>query len=133
MATLDGTDDIFDSRDVEERLDALDVEIADEEERSTTDEWNLDDHDNLLALRDERAELAALRDEFDHRDFADGITLISDDYFEDYARELADDLGAINSDVSWPLMYIDWEAAADSLKMDYLSVTFQGTEYWGRA
>ena len=46
----------------------------------------------------------------------DGFTLIRDTYFEDYAEELADDLGLINRDASWPNSCIDWERAARELR-----------------
>lgn len=61
-----------------------------------------------------------------------GATLIRDDYFEDYARELAKDIGAISGDEAWPCTCIDWEQAADELKQDYTCVDFAGTEYWVR-
>ena len=59
-------------------------------------------------------------------------SMIADSYFEDYARELADDIGAINRNATWPVCHIDWEAAADSLKQDYASITYGGVEYWYR-
>lgn len=55
-------------------------------------------------------------------------TLIADDDFEDYARELAEDIGAAPS-VGWPGSYIDWEAAADALRQDYTTVEYDGTTY----
>lgn len=61
-----------------------------------------------------------------------GATVIRDDYFEDYARRLADDLGCIADDVSWPSCHIDWEAAAESLQQDYTSFTFGGYDWWVR-
>ena len=60
------------------------------------------------------------------------LTLIADDYFETYAQELAEDIGAIGRDASWPLSYIDWTAAADALKLDYFVVEFAGQDYWTR-
>ncbi len=60
----------------------------------------------------------------------DGAQLISDNYFEEYARELAEDIGAINRNMSWPLTCIDWEQAAKELQYDYSSVDFDGAEYW---
>lgn len=57
-------------------------------------------------------------------------TLIPEDEFEDYARDLAADIGAIDSDAGWPLSYIDWSAAADALQSDYTPITYQGTTYW---
>ena len=53
--------------------------------------------------------------------------LIEADRFEDYARELAGDLGVIDGrHNAWPTNFIDWEAAADSLRLDYTEVTFEG-------
>lgn len=60
-------------------------------------------------------------------------TLIADDYFQDYARELAEEIGAIPSDYSWPASHIDWKAAADALRMDYTNYTYGGVQYWGRS
>ena len=41
---------------------------------------------------------------------------------EDFAQELADDLGVIPSEYSWPTSCIDWEQAARELFMgDYFS------------
>lgn len=38
---------------------------------------------------------------------------------EDFAQELAEDIGAIPDDAAWPNSYIDWERAARDLFMDY--------------
>jgi len=56
-------------------------------------------------------------------------TLIPDDEFEDYAQELAEDIGAIDDDAGWPANHIDWEAAADALRMDYTTIAFKGDDY----
>ena len=37
----------------------------------------------------------------------------------EFAQELADQLGAVNADSSWPNYCIDWEYAARDLMMDY--------------
>lgn len=66
-------------------------------------------------------------------DYSHGETIIRDSYFVEFAEQLADDIGAINSDAKWPLNHIDWEAAADSLKVDYMSAEWDGVEYWMRA
>lgn len=87
--------------------------------------WDEDEAEELrvlLALQEE-AEGSA--------DWTHGETLIRDSYFEDYARELAEDIGAVPKD-RWPCSHIDWEAAADDLKQDYMSVDFDGVEYWIR-
>lgn len=38
---------------------------------------------------------------------------------EDFAQEMADQLGYLNKDMSWPYTCIDWERAARDLMMDY--------------
>jgi len=60
-------------------------------------------------------------------------TLILESEFEDYARELADDIGAIPADADWPAYCIDWERAARDLSMDYSLYTYQGQDYYNRA
>jgi len=40
---------------------------------------------------------------------------------EDFARQLAEDIGAINNNASWPNNCIDWEFAAKELMHDYSS------------
>ena len=58
-----------------------------------------------------------------------GAIFIDEDYFEDYARELAYDIGAIDSDTAWPCTHIDWDAAASELRMDYTEVEYEGNTY----
>jgi hypothetical protein len=58
--------------------------------------------------------------------------MINDSYFEDYARELAEDIGAINKSYGWPNYCIDWARAARELKIDYTSVDVNGETYWFR-
>jgi vacuolar-type H+-ATPase subunit I/STV1 len=100
-----------------------DAEIDLESARRDLDEWEADNQDELDALSN-------LRDEFDHRSWRDGITLIPEDDFEDYARDLAEDLhGSDIRNASWPFDCIDWEQAADALRMDYSSVDYEGVTY----
>lgn len=58
---------------------------------------------------------------------------IPEDEFEDYAEQLAEDIGAIDREARWPLNRIDWEAAAEDLKVDYTEFDFDGTTYLVRA
>lgn len=46
-------------------------------------------------------------------------TAIHARYFETYAQELAEDIGAVDSDAGWPGRHIDWTAAARELAYDY--------------
>lgn len=78
----------------------------------------------------ELADLKALAEQCeDAPDWLYGATLIRESYFESYAQELAEDIGAINSDAQWPTCHIDWKAAAEALKMDYSEVEFDGVTY----
>ena len=62
-------------------------------------------------------------------DWLYGATLIRDTYFKEYAQELAEDIGAVDSDAAWPMNCIDWDAAADALRQDYTEVEFDGETY----
>ena len=57
-------------------------------------------------------------------------TMIPASDFEAYAKELAEDIGAIGRDAQWPVYCIDWERAARELQMDYASVQVNGTTYY---
>lgn len=76
----------------------------------------------LLKLQEEAEPYAA--------DWTYGETLIRDSYFKQYAEELADDIGAIDRNATWPLSCIDWDEAARQLQQDYTSVDFDGVTYW---
>lgn len=66
-------------------------------------------------------------------DWEYGALLIHEDHFVQYAEEMAEEIGAVRRDASWPNTYIDWERAAEALKMDYIEIEFDGATYWGRA
>lgn len=127
------SDDIIDSRDVIARMDYLRSFCEDENGEILTPETADYEHENRDEI-EEYAKLQALCDEAEgySSDWKYGATLIRDSHFEDYARELAEDTGAVSRDAQWPLQHIDWEAAADELKQDYTSVEFDGTTYWVR-
>jgi hypothetical protein len=114
---IDNGQDIIDSRDIIARIEELD---------------SLDERDE-----DEAKELTILRKVADqgegYGDWEYGEGLIRESYFETYAQELAEDIGAIGKDMQWPLSHIDWEAAAEELKMDYTEIDFDGITYYMRA
>lgn len=62
-----------------------------------------------------------------------GETLIRGTYFKEYAQQFAEDIGAVNLDMGWPHSYIDWDQAADELKLNYTCVDFDGVDYWIRS
>ncbi len=141
--TITNSDDVIDSREVIERLEELRAErdeLIEARSEVTHDdpeaynkavndliEWNDDfiiELKALEALNAEGEDYAA--------DWIHGETLIRDTYFEDYAQELADDIGAVATDAVWPYTCIDWTQAARELQMDYTQVDFDGVAYWIR-
>jgi hypothetical protein len=135
---ISNRNDVIDSRDVTARIEELESEMTDamgewQSESELTKPQALIDWE-AEGFMDELEALRKLRDEADGSpDWEYGETLIRDSYFRDYAEQLADDIGAIDRNAQWPICHIDWEAAADALKQDYMSVDFDGVEYWIRA
>lgn len=127
----------LDTRDLDNELDELQQRAdAEQEEREEYDDIGdkaepfsasdpLDDDE-----RERLSSLTTLRDEFDSRDWRDGVTLIPESDFEDYARETAEDIGDIPDYLA---AYIDWERFADAVRMDYSVVEFDGETYYYRA
>lgn len=108
--------DIIDSRDL---IKWLDKEY--EEDDPDNDPSDVAIADEILRLADEGIE-----------DWEYGAQLIRENYFQEYAQELAEDIGAIDPNASWPLSYIDWEAASHALAQDYTMVEFMGQSYYVR-
>ena len=133
MADVNNTQDVLDSRDVIARIDELSDELdggAIDDETSTfmVDGVDCDEeHEELEALK------ALAEEASGSPDWQYGETLIRDSYFTEYAEELANDIGAVDANAQWPMSFIDWDAAAEALKQDYMSVDFDGVEYWIRA
>jgi hypothetical protein len=114
--------DMFNSRGVEARIE--DLEMCEPDENDPDAEAMDPDEEQELA------DLRAFRDEASTSEWHYGVTFIAEEYFEDYARELAEEIGAIPDDASWPARCIDWEWAAGELKMDYTSAELNGTTYY---
>lgn len=121
---MQGTDrlgsEIMDTRDLIERAREIAAELEDESLCEDPD-----------AYREELAEIETIEAEVPDYQYGEG--LIREDYFTEYAQELAEDIGAIGRDAQWPLSFINWEAAATALKMDYTQVEYQGNTYFARA
>ena len=113
MIKITNDSDTIDSRDITERIDDIRQAGGDSPELNT-----------LIALAKDGAEYAP--------DWEYGATLIRDTYFQEYAQELARDIGVLDYNLSWPSSHIDWEAAANELKMDYAVVDFDGVDYYVR-
>ena len=150
------SEDIIDSRDVIKRIEELEEERQDlvDELQEAQEEYDTSEEDGEYGAAEEEAlktavqrlrvwddaneeELASLKALAeageDSPDWTTGETLIRESYFEDYARELAEDIGAIQKDMSWPCNHIHWDAACDELKQDYIEIDFDGVTYFIRA
>lgn len=78
--------------------------------------------------------LKAFADEAEgYGEWHDGATLIREDHFTDYARQLAEDVCDMGKATEWPFRCIDWEQAASELKQDYSSVEFGDVTYYVRS
>jgi len=128
---ISNSDPIIDSRDIIARIEAL-------REEFTVD---LEDADDVKRMADfdfeevrELSKLMVLQDEAQPYcpDWRYGAVLIHEDHFVEYAKQLAEDIGAVVADTKWPNNCIDWEAAADELKVDYTTVDFDGEIYYVR-
>lgn len=142
---ISNNDDIVDSRDVIARIEVLESEQRDhwlEVSAGKPDDERGDTYFRAWLRADaldnpEGVELATLLDLQDEAkgycaNWYHGAALIRDSYFEDYAHDLAESIGAIGKDTQWPATHINWDAAADELKMDYTSVEWDGVTYWVR-
>lgn len=128
---ITNSDDVIDVRDVIARVEELEGEVESEHDD--------DELDEVLDAKAELATLAALLEDLsgnsgdeEWRGAWYPVTLIRESHFREYAEELAEDIGAINSDAAWPNNHIDWDAAADELKVDYTTVELDGVTYWYR-
>jgi hypothetical protein len=115
--------DIIDSRDVERRIKYLTADLKQPE--SYTGEHK-EEREELKKLKDLKEAIG------NDEEWEFGITLINDNYFEEYAQEFAEDIGAIEKNGQWPTNFIDWERAADELRIDYMEVDFDGATFWYR-
>jgi len=117
-------DNVIDSREVIERIGEIKEELSDTD---TVMQELVDE------LKGELATLKKLAGEGESSpDWEYGQTLVRDSYFEDYARELAEETGMVSEVLAWPVRCIDWEQAAEELQMDYFTVDYDGVDYWIR-
>jgi len=153
---IDNTQDTIDVRDVIARFEELEAELQERHEAgqfmSDFDDWITNSIDNsapvLAAFEDGDQVQSDIEEFYKLRELLDDlkgqggdeewrgawypVTLVKDDYFKEYAQGLAEDIGAVPKDLSWPACHIDWDAAADALQNDYTSVDYDGETYWTR-
>lgn len=142
MSDFHEFDDIIDTRDVQDRIEELRIEL-DLDEDGNPNEYDEGeqrpeplDADEQAELEEELRELLELKSEVESYSgdrFEDGATLIADSHFEEYAKELAEDIhGSAISEAAWPFDNIDWAGAAEDLQVDYTQIEFRGYDFWVR-
>lgn len=148
--SIDGTADVYDSRDIIARIESLKAcepsaeDSARLAELSARTDLTDEESDELTELEssamdeDDKAELTELRNLASecegYADWQYGETLIARSYWVDYIRELIDDCYEMPKDLDsgkWPYrhMTMDYDAAAKEAEDDYASVELFGNEY----
>lgn len=114
-------DSTIDSRDVIRRLDEL------EDQAECGSDLNSDEVYELNMLRDLDSEARQYSP-----DWVYGEQLIHDSYWTDYVKDLLEDCGDIPSELP-AYVVIDWDATAENIKVDYVSLEVGGETYWIRS
>lgn len=125
-STVDLGTDVIDVRDIIGRVKSLRNERDFEEQLTDEDVAELDMLEGILS------ELAGYvgDEEFDGNWYP--VALVYDAYFQEYAQNLAEECGIVDTIARWPMNCIDWEQAARELQMDYSSIEIRGFTYWYR-
>lgn len=135
-STVDLSADVIDVRDIIARV----LELRDErdeynEKMGSPDAWDGvpdGEPEELAMLEDILSELAGYGgdEKFDGDWYP--LQLIAESYFQEYAQELAEDCGMVDTSARWPMTCIDWEQAARELQMDYSNILIHDFMYWYR-
>jgi hypothetical protein len=123
---LDLTADTIDVRDIIARFE----EVEEAKPETEGEKWDLcEEYSTLLELL---YSLEGMGGDEQWRGDWYPVTLIRDSHFQDYAQQLAEDIGAVDANATWPNNCIDWEHAARELRYDYSGVDIAGVTYWTR-
>ena len=95
----------------------------DNSEDEDVQEWKEDNSDDF----DHIEEIDELEDEIS--DFSYGETLIPEDDFTEYCKDMVDDCYNLRDVPCFIKDNIDWEGVASDLSLDYNNVTYQGKSY----
>jgi len=138
MSTFDLSDNVIYTSDLKARIDELESirSYADEanDPDSGMDAEEREEHwDAWEEVKEEHTMLSEFWDEYSTSDWEYGETLVNENYFTEYAEELAGDLyGSQITNAAWPFNTIDWDEAGEALKMDYTAVELDGTTFYVR-
>ena len=151
---ISNTQDVIDSRDIIARIDELEtvegmlqddiIEAQEalessegaraemqagkelEEARGTLVDFNEENEEELSSLK-------AITEECEnYSDWNHGETLINEMYFTEYCMDMLVDIGYLPSDMP-SFIAIDEDQTAENMKDDYMTVDFDGTEYFMRS
>lgn len=127
---FDMNQEVFDSRDVIERIEELEAmeEVFLDPESSEEDkaEWD-------RGLDSELSQLREFADSVGSSEWSHGMTFIAEGYFEDYVQEYCTDLGYIPDNLPGFLASnINWAGVAEDLRVDYTEYELDGNTYYTR-
>lgn len=124
--------DVIDVRDIIARVEELRELLEDYENK----DGDLELHDENLAnqqelefLEEALLELAGHGGDEQWEGDWYPVILITDHYFTEYAKGLAEECGMYDSNASWPMCCIDWDEAASQLQLDYSGINIAGTTF----
>lgn len=135
-STVDLSADVIDVRDIIARV----LELRDErdeynEKIGSPDAWDGvpdGDPEELAMLEGILSALAGYSGDEKFEGDWYPVQLIAESYFQEYAQDLAEDCGMVDTSARWPMTCIDWEQAARELQMDYIPIIIYGSTYWYR-
>lgn len=104
------------------RIEELRSDLVDMNETLTA--WTQNEGVELSKLKEVRESVQASNSEWNH-----GVTLIREDRFPEYVRQLCDDCGYIPRDIP-SFIVIDWDETARNLMPDYDEVDIDGQTYY---
>ena len=135
-STVDLRADFIDVRDIIARVLELRYERDEYNEKmGSPDAWDSvpdGEPEELAMLEGILSELAGYGGDEEFEGDWYPVQLIAESYFQEYAQDLAEDCGMVDTGARWPMTCIDWEQAARELQMDYGSIEIRGFTYWYR-
>jgi hypothetical protein len=123
--------DTLDIRDLIERFEELETEYDTLEDSDAIKNWA--DLGEYTALKDLLDALEGYGGDEQWRGEWYPITLIHENYFTEYSKDLVIDCGELPRDLPAYIEYnINWDGVAQDLKVDYSEVDYDGETYYYR-